>query len=87
MVSIKPSPARLEFAPKFRELDDLIETETKKDKRLLFVDVRSPMLDTRGEPKKEIFQADWLHLNADGYRIWRDALAPHIRRGAKGNFR
>lgn len=87
VVSAKPSSARREFAPKFAELNSLIETETKKDKRLLYVDIGSPMLDARGEPKKEIFQVDRLHLNDKGYRIWRDALVPQIRRGAKGNFR
>ena len=87
VVSVKPSPARREFAPEFAALNSLIETETKKDKRLLYINVGSPMLDARGEPKKEIFQADRLHLNDEGYRIWRDALAPQIRRGAKGNFR
>jgi lysophospholipase L1-like esterase len=87
VISAKPSPARWEYERKFVELSDLIESETKKDKRLLFVDVRSTMLDAQKEPRKEIFQADRLHLNTEGYRIWRDVLAPHIRRGAKGNFR
>lgn len=87
VVSAKPSPARLQYAPKFKELNDLIKTETKNDKRLFFVDVWSPMLGANGEPKKEIFQADRLHINPEGYRIWRTALLPHIRRGIKGNFR
>jgi lysophospholipase L1-like esterase len=87
VISVKPSPARQEYNRKFDELNDLLETETKKDKRLLFVDIRSAMLDAQKLPKKEIFQSDRLHLNAEGYRIWRDALAPHIRRGAKGYFK
>ncbi len=86
-VSVKPSPARQEFAPKFEEINKLIEAETKKDKRLSFVDVWQLMLDEGGKPKKEIFQHDQLHLNAGGYRIWREALLPKIRRGFKGNFR
>lgn len=87
VVSAKPSPARLEFAPKFKELNNLIETETKKDQRLMFVDVWSSMLDAGGEPKKEIFQADRLHINAEGYRLWRETLLPHIKRHIKENFR
>lgn len=87
VVSLKPSLARWEFAPKSRELNNLIEAETKKNKRLLFVDLWSPMIDSNNEPKKEIYQADRLHINAEGYRIWRETLSPHIRHGVKGNFR
>ncbi len=86
-VSAKPSPARQEFEGKFKELNDLIETETKKDKHLLFVDVWSRMIDANGKSKKGLFQADLLHINTEGYRIWRDALLPHIKRGSKRNFR
>jgi lysophospholipase L1-like esterase len=87
IVSLKPSPARWEFAPKFEELNGLIEMETKKDKHLLFVDVWTPMLDEKGEPKKDIFLGDKLHMNAKGYEIWRETLAPKIKSGLKGSFR
>lgn len=87
VISAKPSPARWEFSSKFKELNNLIEIETMNDKRLQFVSVWSPMLEANGEPKKEIFQTDRLHINAKGYRIWRETLLPHIRRGIKGNFR
>jgi lysophospholipase L1-like esterase len=86
-VSLKPSPARREFTAKFMELNDLIEAETKKDKRLSYVDVWSPMLDANGQPKKEIFQNDKLHINAEGYKIWRAALLAPIKKGLKGSFR
>lgn len=86
-VSLKPSPARWEQKEKFQRANDLIKAETEKDKRQKFVDVWQPMLNERGEPKPEIFQGDKLHLNAEGYKIWRDVLAPHIKKGLKGNFR
>ncbi len=86
-VSLKPSPSRREFNAKFKELNDLIKTQTETDKHLLFVDVWSPMIAADGEPKKNIFQADNLHLNAEGYKIWRETLLPFIKTGFKGNFR
>ncbi len=61
--------------------------ETEKDKHLLFVDVWSPMLDEEGEPKKDIFLGDKLYMNAKGYEIWRETLAPKIKSGLKGSFR
>lgn len=86
-ISLKPSPARWQLAEKFKNLNALIKAETEKDKRLLYVDVWSPMLEADGLPKKEIFLGDNLHLNAAGYKIWRDALREPIKRGMKGNFR
>lgn len=86
-ISLKPSPARWEQREKFQRTNDLIKAEIEKDKRQMFVDVWLPMLNERGEPKAEIFQGDKLHLNAEGYKIWREVLVPHIKKGIKGNFR
>jgi lysophospholipase L1-like esterase len=86
VISLKPSPARQEFATKFKQLNNLIKTETEKDKHLLFVDVWTPMLDADGEPKKNIFLGDRLHMNAEGYKIWRETLSPKIMLGLKGSF-
>lgn len=86
-VSLKPSPARWNLAPKFKELNGLIKTETEKDKRLLFVDVWTPMLAPDGQPKGDIFLGDKLHMNSEGYKIWRETLLAPIKTGLKGSFR
>lgn len=86
-VSLKPSPARWSFTPKFKELNDLIKAETEKDKRALFVDVWTPMLGADGESKRDIFLGDRLHMNSAGYEIWRETLFPYIKQGFKGSFR
>ena len=41
-------------------------------------DVYSPMLDTAGRPRAELFSADALHLNADGYALWRKVIAQYV---------
>ena len=87
VISAKPSPSRREFAPKFKELNSLMKAESEKNKNLLFVDVWLPMLDSDGEPRKDIFLADKLHMNAKGYEIWRETLASKIKSGLKGSFR
>jgi lysophospholipase L1-like esterase len=86
-ISLKPSPARWELREKFQQANVLIKAGTDKDKRQKFVDVWQQMLNEQAEPKLEIFQGDKLHLNAEGYKIWRDVLTPHIKKGIKGNFR
>lgn len=87
VVSVKPSPARREFAPKYRELNGLMRKTTEADKHLSFVDVWTPMLDENGEPKKDIFLGDQLHLNREGYKIRRAALLPFIENNGKSLFR
>ncbi|HEX8288922.1 MAG TPA: SGNH/GDSL hydrolase family protein [Pyrinomonadaceae bacterium] len=87
VISAKPSPSREEFASKYKELNGLMKAETEKDKRTLYVDVWAPMLDESGEPKKDIFLGDKLHMNAAGYKIWRETLLPHIKKGLKSSFR
>ena len=32
------------------------------------------MLDVNGQPRPELLLKDGLHMNADGYQIWNNAL-------------
>jgi len=51
----------------------------RSDDKLAYVDVFTPMLDAAGAPKQELFLEDGLHMNAKGYAIWRDLIAPILR--------
>ena len=37
------------------------------------------MLGLDGRPKPDIFVEDGLHMNAKGYAIWREAVAPYLK--------
>jgi lysophospholipase L1-like esterase len=78
-VSIKPSPLRWSFWPEMRRANELIRTELSLEKKVRFVDVAAAMLDKNGKPKGGIYESDRLHLNGNGYAIWRDILAPLLR--------
>ena len=78
-ISLKPSPARWKMADKFKQTNALIKAEIQKDYRVQFVDVWTPMLDEKGEPKSEIFLEDKLHLNEKGYTIWRGILQRYLQ--------
>jgi lysophospholipase L1-like esterase len=75
-LSIKPSISRWSLWPRMKKANSLIAAESSKDKRLTFVDVASGMLDDEGNPRKELFKEDNLHMTRGGYVIWRDALRP-----------
>jgi len=75
-LSIKPSIRRWGLWPEMKETNSLIDAECTEEKRLTFVDVACGMLDDEGNPRKDIFKEDKLHMTRGGYVIWRDALRP-----------
>lgn len=78
-VAIKPSLARLNIIDNARETNQLIRDYVRGDDKLAYVDVFTPMLDASGKPRQELFLEDGLHMNAKGYAIWRDLVAPILR--------
>ena len=73
-LSIKPSIARWEHYPKMQQANVQIRRLAETDSRLHFVDVAAPMLDDNGQVRPDLFVADGLHLNAQGYDIWAREL-------------
>lgn len=77
-LSIKPSPLRASLLDQAREANALIAKRTEGEAGLDFIDVFSRMLDEQGHPRRELFSADMLHMNADGYALWRGVIADHL---------
>lgn len=73
-VAIKPSVKRWALADTIKATNQLIRTNCEKDDRLHYLDVWTPMLDANGQPRPELLLEDGLHMNADGYQIWTEAL-------------
>lgn len=74
-VSIKPSPLRAAMIPAVREANELVRAYSQSEPQLAFIDVFSEMLDANGQPREELFSGDRLHLNADGYHLWRKVIS------------
>jgi len=79
-LSIKPSISRWHMWSRMQEANALIAEECEDDKRLSYIDVAAGMLDDEGKPRADIFKEDKLHMNRNGYEIWRDILRPVIIR-------
>jgi lysophospholipase L1-like esterase len=77
-ILIKPSIARWKFRDVQREANRLIANERRRDKHLAIVDVWPAMLGDDGQPRKDIFLEDGLHMNDAGYKIWSDLVRPHL---------
>ena len=81
-VSIKPSGDRWALVDKMRATNSLIRNYIATDTKLTYVDVFTPMLGADGKPREELFVSDRLHMNRDGYMIWRNLLAPIVAAAA-----
>lgn len=80
LVSIKPSPGRLEFWPKMQEANRLLQLIAKSDAEVHYIDVSEAMLANDGQLRPELFQKDKLHLSTEGYRTWTERLRPALLR-------
>lgn len=82
-VCIKPSRSRWTLWPVMSEANAMVREYCGKDKRLYYFDAASPLLDSEGQPKVELFLPDKLHLNAEGYKVWTSSLRPLIDEAMK----
>jgi lysophospholipase L1-like esterase len=78
-VSMKPSPSRIQFHSEVQKGNKLISDFLKMQKRTRYVDVFTPMLDGEGKPRAELFKSDRLHMNEQGYAIWKQKLEPILK--------
>lgn len=77
-ICIKPSVRRWALIDKIRKANALIEAECKKDNRLVYLDIATPMLGDDGKPRGELFAKDGLHMNVKGYAVWAERLKPYL---------
>jgi lysophospholipase L1-like esterase len=77
-ISVKPSPSRWKLEAQARQLNAQIEWWSKAHKNVGYIDVWNPMLGPDGAPRPDIFREDKLHMNADGYEIWRKVIGKKI---------
>jgi lysophospholipase L1-like esterase len=78
-ISSAPNPKRWSQTEKVTETNRLVEEFTQTDPRLQFINVHPHMLGSDGKPKPDIFLADGLHMNANGYAIWKEVVGPCLK--------
>ncbi len=79
VISVAPTHARWKQIDKVQEFNRLAGEYCKRH-GLTFINVYPLMLGADGKPRNDIFVKDGLHLNANGYAIWRAAVGPCLRR-------
>lgn len=77
-IEITSSPSRWKQRDTVIEANRLIRAFCEESKGVKFIAVREKFLGSNGEPRGELFEADRLHPNADGYKILIEAILPHL---------
>lgn len=85
LISVKPSLSRWKFKDSYEAFNRKLQKYAKRTHLTRFADTWTPMLNEQGEPRKDIFVEDGIHMNSKGYAIWKKILTPYI--GSSGNLK
>ncbi len=76
IVSIKPSFLREKSWPVQDRANQLLEKLCEQNSLLTFIDTATPMFDSDGKLRKDLFIDDDLHMNKKGYELWTSIIKP-----------
>ncbi len=74
--SLTPGPGRWEEAPKRKETNRVIKEYIATQPNLFFIDLWDAMLTANGQPRKDIWVADGVHPNHEGYLLRVKIMRP-----------
>ncbi|MEI6674940.1 MAG: GDSL-type esterase/lipase family protein [Verrucomicrobiota bacterium] len=77
-IGLSPSVARWKNAEKEKALNGMIEAFTRQNPHLKYIATWDITLGSDGQPRPELFVADKLHLNAEGYKLLIDKVRPFL---------
>ncbi|MDB6110818.1 MAG: hypothetical protein JWR69_2568 [Pedosphaera sp.] len=78
-IASAPNHARWKRVEQVKRLNFLAEKYCRRH-GIDFINVFPLMLGPDGQPKPDIYVADGLHMNAKGYAIWKQAVAPYLKK-------
>ena len=77
-ISLSPSIARWKQADKEKAVNQLIAEYVRGKPHLRFLDTYDMVLGPNGQPRPELFVADKLHFNAEGYKLLVARVRPDL---------
>lgn len=75
-ISWSPTPSRWKQHEQEKELNRLIENFVRQTPHLKYVETYDLPLGTDGLPRPDLFVADQLHFNAEGYKLLAERVRP-----------
>jgi lysophospholipase L1-like esterase len=79
IISVKPSVLRWKLKDDYISLNNSYKNLSNTHKNIKYVDVWTPLLGKDGNPKKEIYISDSLHINKIGYDIWAEKIKSYLK--------
>ncbi len=79
-ISLCPSVARWKQADKEKALNTLVERYARQSPHLKYIETYAMSLGPDGQPRPDLFIADKLHLNAEGYKLLAERVRPWLLR-------
>ncbi|HSI11874.1 MAG TPA: SGNH/GDSL hydrolase family protein [Chthoniobacter sp.] len=77
-ISIAGNPARWAEVEQVKALNTMLESYIKGKEDMKFINVFPRMLGSDGLPRTEIFVADRLHMNPEGYKLWTEIVGQYL---------
>lgn len=75
-IAWNPTPSRWKQHEQEKELNRLVENFVRQTPRLKYIETYDLPLGPDGLPRPELFVADRLHFNADGYKLLAERVRP-----------
>jgi len=79
-ISVNASPSRWKDLAKVKDVNEQVASLAAHDKKLMFINTYTAMLDSEGKARLELYLKDRLHPSARGYAIWTTIIAPFLDR-------
>jgi lysophospholipase L1-like esterase len=77
-ISLSPAPARWNERDANKQLNDLVRDYCKEVRGLRYVETYDMTLTPDGKAREELFVADKLHFNAEGYKLLAERVRPFL---------
>jgi len=77
-ISLSPAPARWNERDENKKLNSMVEAYSKTQPYLKYVDTYDMTLKPDGEAREELFVADKLHFNPEGYKLLTHRVRPAL---------
>lgn len=79
-IQVTPTPARWHVWPEIKEASEMIRKICENHDNTYFIETEKSFLTSSGLPRSELFAADRLHLNSDGYNIWSGIIKKELNK-------
>ena len=77
-ISLSPAPSRWAERDENKKLNDMVKQYCADGKNLKYVETYDMTLTPDGKAREELFVADRLHFNAEGYKLLTERVKPFL---------